>query len=107
MKELLKLSREVGFESKIWTSEHFWSIKMLADERDNLLMCELQNWLRYNHKIIVELTFQMCSKGWEYSVFKSTDNLETEDDMCRIVGSKSYSQAIERGLTKACNLISI
>lgn len=78
-----------------WEEEPAWLIFMTL----------LQKWLRDTHKTVVEITFQMYSKGYEYAVIKTTDNLESESDVHRVTGPKTYGDALEKGLEEALNLI--
>ena len=65
----------------------------------------LQKWFRETHKILIEITWTMCSTGYEYVVIDMNNNPDSEDDVCRITGPKTYEQALELGLETAFKLI--
>lgn len=67
----------------------------------------LQKWLREVHKIIVEITWQMCSTGYEYAVINMNNPPKYEDDIERIIGFKTYEEALEVGLQEGLKLIKV
>ena len=65
----------------------------------------LQRWLREVHNTIVEITWQMCSTGYEYAVIDMNNPPEYNDDIERITSFKTYEEALEEGLLEALKLI--
>lgn len=65
----------------------------------------LQKWLREVHGIIVEITWQMCSTDYEYAIIDMNNPPNYNDDVERIIGFKTYEEALEAGLFKALKLI--
>ena len=92
--ELIKNSLEHGFRS-------IDNLTVVYDSYYYLWLCELQRWLRETHSVIVEITYQMCSTGWEFCSYKFDNDLQSEDDMDRETGYKTYELALEAGLNEA------
>lgn len=71
----------------------------------NITQSLLQKWLREAHGIIVEITWQMCSTGYEYAVINMNNPPEYDDEIERIPSFKTYEEALEVGLQEALKLI--
>ena len=113
MKELIKISKEVGFKSEalrnisvISTSELFVF----------LWMCELQKWLRDEKNIDVEITSSSYhgSKAYTYNVYTgdfkwntppTQPYRDTSRDNSVFGNHESHEKALQYGLLEACKLI--
>ena len=95
MKELIELSKKIGFESTYFNSEH-----LEADPIEFYLwMCELQKYLRDEYIIFVYLRrvtdSRIKEQGWRYAIM-SVNNFTYHD---------TYEQALEQSLIEAIKII--
>jgi hypothetical protein len=107
---LSKLAKEKGFISNIIGK----SVESKYSTKDfyYLWMCELQKWLRENHKIHILIYVNNDNEGnepivWSYAYNSRFDNVLHDDSFNYITDEEfnSYEEALEEGLEQALTLI--
>lgn len=96
--ELIKLAKELGFESKIVSSIP-WKYSQNEELRYCLWMCELQKWVRDIHNIDVVIIPNEI--GYEYFIYNRYPPM-------KFVGREvfqHYEKALEAGIIEALKLI--
>lgn len=102
MKELIELSKKIGFESRIQLVHDNYKSPD-GGQLDKLLnylwMCELQKWLRDEHVFYISIRRTVDEKtkqsGWRFSIMLM-NNFTYHD---------KYEQALQQGLIEAIKII--
>ena len=104
MKEkLIELSKEKGFESKIYKELikiGIW-IKLSNNHAYYLWMCELQKWLRENHNIHIFIHYNTLTERFRIEYITHI-NKEIENEYPEF---NTYEQALGKGLYEGLKLI--
>lgn len=111
MKELIKLAESKGFESYFMIAISFihCSEHVITDPEfiNHLWLCELQKWLREKHKLEV-LVVPIVIGVYSFKIYDISDSvimvLQLHPSKHR---SKTYEEALEKGLFEALKLIKI
>lgn len=112
MKDLIQLAQDVGFKTRIHGLSYAcgtedcnceWREEQDPTLLDYLFMCELQQWLREQHKMELEIAL-----GFEHLVdaVKNSYGLTIFHETFDFIGQfESYEKALQKGLLKLLPLI--
>jgi len=102
-KQLIASAKEKGFESHIIGK----SVEAKYSNKDfyYLWMCELQKWLREEHKLIVEPNM-LIDASYAYSIYRIEQNGKFAKQLeFEYTEQFDYEQTLEEGLKLALKLI--